>query len=176
MERRPRRPDPFRAPDHEAPGLELVDSPPVRTAVDVPPPAPMAAPERRQAVQYKRPRTSWVTFVVLGFAAVGMAAVGGTAIKKLLSQGRGPAPQAAAPRPVTYSSVSKDDAVLVKVAVSPRDARLLLDGEPAVSNPLRLLRGNTRHKVTAHAHGYAPLEQEFTADASKTITLRLTKN
>lgn len=177
----PRRPDPFRAPDDLAPVPEL-DQPRRRVTpktVDItPPPAAVsvAEPEARRPVKYKRPGTSWVTFVVLGFAAVGMATIGGSGIKKLLSKdSASPSAQTAAPKATSYSTLSKDDAVLVTVAVSPRDARLLLDGEPAVSNPLRLLRSKARHKIAAHAHGYAPVVQEFTADSSKTIHLRLSK-
>jgi hypothetical protein len=172
----PKRPDPFRAPDdQEAHAIELAEVPRRATPVEeVPLAAAPPPPQPRRPVEYRRPGTSWVTIVILAFAAVGMAAVGGAVVKKTMATKLTPARPA--PKPVSYSTLSKDDAILVTVAVSPRDARVLLDGEPAVSNPLRLLRSHTRHKLSAHAQGYTPVVREFTADGSKTIRLELTKS
>jgi hypothetical protein len=114
--------------------------------------------------------------VVLGFAAVGVSAIGGTALKKLIGKGARPTPiEVAQQKAITYSALSKDDAVLVTVQVLPRDARLTLDGEPAVSNPLRVLRSKSQHRIAATAQGYEPGQQEFTADAPRTIRLHLKK-
>jgi hypothetical protein len=140
-----------------------------------PNPAPLPVPQRRKPLRYKRPGTSWVTFVILGFAAVGMAAVGGTAVKKLLKTAMPAVTQPAPARPVTYAALAKDDAVLVRVQVWPRDARVLLDGEPAVSNPLRILRGKTQHRLSASAPGYQSAMQDFTAEAGRTVRLLLKK-
>src|SRR4051812_9048249 len=108
--------------------------------MSAPQPSLAPVPQRRKPLRYKRPGTGWVTFVILGFAAVGMAAVGGTAVKKLLRVSMPAVTHQAPAKSVPYASVSRDDAVLVTVQVSPRNARLMLDGEPAVSNPLRILR------------------------------------
>jgi hypothetical protein len=137
--------------------------------------SPAPVPQRRKPLRYKRPGTGWVTFVILGFAAVGMAAVGGSAVKKLLRVSMPVVTHPAPAKPVTYASVSRDDAVLVTVQVSPHNARLMLDGEPAVSNPLRILRGRTQHRIAASAPGYQPAVQEFTADAGRTLRLTLKK-
>jgi hypothetical protein len=170
-----RRDDPFQAPGSEAAAPELVAQPPRAAATD-PVIAPMAPPQRRQPLHYKRPGTSWVTVVVLGFAAVGMAAIGGTAMKKLMGKDTKATPiEVAQQKAITYSALSKDDAVLITVQVTPRDARLTLDGEPAVSNPLRVLRSKSQHRIAATAQGYEAGQQEFTADGPRTIRLRLKK-
>jgi hypothetical protein len=136
----------------------------------------MAPPRRRQPLRYKRPGTSWVTVVILGFAAVGMAAVGGTTLKKVMGIGAKPTPvEVAQQKAVTYSALAKDDAVLITVQVSPHAARLTLDGEAATSNPLWVPRGSRRHQIAATAEGFEPGQQEFVADAPQTIRLRLKK-
>jgi hypothetical protein len=129
----------------------------------------------RRPVQYRRPGVSWVTVVVLGFAAVGIAAVAGTALKKVTGLALRPPPRLLEQpaSPVVYQPLAKDDAVLVTVQVSPRAARLMLDGEPLVSNPVRLPRGPKPHSLAATAEGYAPTVEEFTADATKTVHLRM---
>jgi hypothetical protein len=61
----------------------------------------------------------------------------------------------------------------VDIQVTPRQARLMLDGEPLVSNPVRLLRGPKAHKLAATAEGFAPVVEEFVADKARTVRLRL---
>jgi hypothetical protein len=68
-----------------------------------------------------------------------------------------------------------DDAVLINVAVSPQDARLMLDGEPLPSNPVRLPRGAKPHTLAAAADGFTPAVEEFTADKNKTVRLQLAR-
>jgi hypothetical protein len=175
--------DPFLPPgaaDAETPDLAELPSRAKQT-VDITPPPRLAIntepPRRRKPLKYKRPGTSWVTFVVLGFAAVGMSAIGGTVLKKIFgTKEKTPAAMAEEHRKATgYSTISRDDAVLVTVVVSPRDARLMLDGEHTVSNPLRFLRSKTAHKLSVSAPGYAPAIQEIVPDAHKTIRLNLKK-
>jgi hypothetical protein len=166
--------DPFRPPGAEEPTPELAELP--RRAApsnDLAPPA-MPEPERRRPLKYRKPSTSWVTFVVLGFAAVGMAAIGGTALKKLMGRDI-PSPAEQSAKIISYAALSKDDAVLVTVQLSPRDARVMLDGEPTVSNPLRILRSKTPHKIAVSAPGYAGVMQEIVPDASKTVRFNLKK-
>jgi hypothetical protein len=124
-------------------------------------------------VKYRRPGVSWVTVLVLGFAAVGAAAVGGTIFKKVT--GLILTPQRARPVMVVYRPLAMDDAVLINVAVSPRDARLMLDGEPLPSNPVRLPRGPKPHMLAAAATGFTPAVEEFTADKHKTVRLHLAR-
>jgi hypothetical protein len=134
--------------------------------------APELLPAPRRPLEYRRPRTSWVTIVVLGLAVVGVGVIGDAVIKKVMGWR---ASRAEPERAVTYSPLWKDDSVLVTVQVSPHDARLMLDGEPAVSNPLRIVRSKAPHTIEAAARGYASGRQEFTADAPKTIRLRLSR-
>jgi hypothetical protein len=163
--------DPFRPPAHEDRPLELAEHPAARTA-EVEGPL-VEVPTVRKPLRYRRPSTSWLTVVVLAFAGVGLVAVAGLAVKKVkgLSLPRREAPAAA--RPVVYHELAQDNAVLVDVRVTPRDARLMLDGEPVTSNPLRVPRGSAVHKLAATAEGYAPMVEEFTAEGPRTIHLRL---
>jgi hypothetical protein len=171
-----RQDDPFLPPGGEVdvPDLELPSR--ALPTLDITPPPRLAEPQRKQPVEYRKPRTSWVTVVVLGFAAVGMAAVGGTLLKKVLgAKDHGREAALAEARAVRYSSLSRDDAVLVTVVVSPRDARLMLDGDHTVSNPLRFLRSKTPHTISVSAPGYLPAIQEVVPDGSKTIRFNLKK-
>jgi hypothetical protein len=166
------RSDPFRPPAHEERPLELAAHPAARTA-EVEGPL-LEPPTVRKPLRYRRPGTSWVTVVVLGFAAVGLVAVAGLAMRKLgglAAPRREQAPEQS--RPTVYRELPNDNAVLVEVKVSPREARLMLDGEPITSNPLRVPRGPAVHKLAATAEGYAPTVEEFTADMPKTIRLKL---
>ena len=169
--------DPFLPPGSEADALELAELPSrALPTLDITPPPSLAVPDRRKPLEYRKPGTSWVTFVILGFAAVGMAAVGGAILKKVFGAKERTAQSAVEEaKALHYSSLSKDDAVLVTVVVSPRDARLMLDGEHTVSNPLRFLRSKTPHKISVSAPGYVAVLQEVVPDASKTIRFTLQK-
>jgi hypothetical protein len=170
--------DPFLPPGaHVDDVLDVAELPSrAKATVDITPPPRLAAPRPLQPAKYKKPRASWVTVVILAFAAVGMAAVGGNLLKKIFG-GREHTAESALEqaKAIQYSSLSKDDAVLVTVMVSPRDARLMLDGDHTVSNPLRFLRSKTPHKITVSAPGYAPAFQEVVPDATKTIRFTLKK-
>jgi hypothetical protein len=170
--------DPFLPPGGQADSPDLAELPSrAKQTVDITPPPRLAinTEPRRKPLKYKKPGTSWVTFVILGFAAVGMAAIGGTALKKIFGkQEKTPAAMAEEARKAgTYALLSKDDAVLVTVVVYPRDARLMLDGEHTVSNPLRFLRSKTSHKLSVSAPGYAPAIQEVVPDGHKTLRVTL---
>jgi hypothetical protein len=105
-----------------------------------------------------------------------MAAVGGTVLRRVFgAKDRSPESAVEEARAMRYSSLSKDDAVLVTVVVSPRDARLMLDGDHTVSNPLRFLRSRTPHKLSVSAPGYLPTVTEVVPDASKTLHFTLRK-
>jgi hypothetical protein len=171
-----RRPDdPFLPPGAAAPTPELAERPPRTTpSLEITPP-PVAPPRARQPLRYRKPATSWVTVVILAFAAVGVAAVGGNLMKKVLGTA-GPSPVEQAAKVISYSALSKDDAVLVTVQVSPRDARLMLDGEPILSNPLRLLRSKAPHTVSVSAPGYRPATKEVVPDGHKTLRFALEKD
>lgn len=130
-------------------------------------------PRPRKPLRYHRPRTSWAALLLLVLAAIGLLALGflfSQEIRDLVLRTPPPAPPG---RPVVWKPLPMDDAVLVTIEVHPRGAQLLLDGEPAPSNPLRLPRGTRSYKIAALAEGYEPATAEFTADAPKTVRLRL---
>jgi hypothetical protein len=169
--------DPFRPPDaqNESP-MELA------TPVSQPKPAPdddppLVLPKPRKQVVYRaRPRSSWVMVVVLVFAAIGFATVfrfGWWRRENLIPELIGEK----AP-PNKYGALDMGDAVLVQIDVTPKsaNAKITIDGEDLPSNPVRLPRGNTRHKLVISADGYEPTSEEFEPDKRKTIRVRLTKS
>src|SRR3954471_2506330 len=76
--------DPFLPPGQDAQAPELAELPSraLPTLDITPPPRLLNQPIRNEPVRYKKPRSSWVTVFILAFAAVGMATIGGTLIKK----------------------------------------------------------------------------------------------
>jgi len=170
--------DPFLPPDAQVEELDVSELPSrAAPTLDItPPPRLLDPPVRQKPLKYKKPSSSWVTVLILAFAAVGVAAVGGTLLKKVFgAKGHRPESAVAEAQAVRYSSLSKDDAVLVTVVASPRDARLMLDGDHTVSNPLRFLRSKTAHRLSVTAPGYAPAEQQLVPDGSKTLHFTLKK-
>lgn len=174
--------DPFAPPDEPtgAP-LELEETPsrawPLRED-ETPPPLKVAEP--RKPVKYKNASSS-ANLIIFSFALIGFIGVVGFAVGALRRSVEGvkaEAASAAAPaprKPVTWKALDKDDAVLVTVEVSPRSAKLLLDGEPMPSNPARIPRGSGKHTIAAMADGYQAVAEEIEADAAKTVKLKLAR-
>jgi hypothetical protein len=116
-------------------------------------------PEARRPVAYKSPSGGLSNLVLWAFASLGFLGAAGVGIRYAMNRNTapagapaaaaaGPAPAAAAPaKPVTWKAVETGDGVLVQVD-APRNARLLLDGQPLPSNPVRLPRG-TVHTIAA---------------------------
>lgn len=172
--------DPFAPPgvDTEA-TLDLTERPsPPRPAMPAPE-EPLFIPQGRKPVEYRKPGGNPVLWVAL-MGGLGAAGFFGwrswqqpAAVKPMAT-----APVAAAPaKPVTWKPVQTGDAVLVTVELSPRapSARLLLDGEPVSSNPVRIPKGG-KHTVMAVADGFEPASAEITADSAQTVRLRLKKS
>ena len=134
----------------------------------------------RQPVKYRKPPGGVGNFVLFGLAALGLGAAvlfGARMLKRGVEaaptiQALKPAPAPA--KPVVWKAVDTGDGVLVTVEVSPRSARLLLDGEPLPSNPLRLLKGST-HTIAGMADGFQPAKVEVTATQPRTIRLKLAR-
>lgn len=78
--------------------------------------------------------------------------------------------------PTVFRSINDRDGVLVRFEVSPKDARLMLDGDPLVSNPVRLKRGKKRHTIIASADGHEPEAREFVDDTDQIFTMTLKKS
>ena len=150
---------------------------------------PALSTAARQPVVYKKPTGGFGNFLIWAFAAVGLGAAvlfGAGVLKRGVEGGRpGSAPAAtiqaapskgAAPaRPVTWKAVEQGPAVLITVEVTPRSARLLLDGIGPPSNPLHLDKGSN-HTITAMAPGFEPGTAEVTAEEATTVRLRLKKS
>jgi hypothetical protein len=140
---------------------------------------PAAAPQ-----EFKAPREGASNLVLWAFAGLGVLAVIGSAVRFL----RGSSPEtaavtAAAPgtpavqapaQPTVWNPVELGPNVVITVDVSPRSARLLLDGEPIVSNPVALTRGS-KHTIGALADGFEGSLTTVTADRRKTVRIVLRK-
>jgi hypothetical protein len=113
-----------------------------------------------------------VVVIVLGLAVVGAYTVTRRAVRNIHAVATAPEPE---PGPPVYRPLPADDGVLIDVDVSPAQARLLLDGLPLPSRPLRLPRGTTPHRLTATADGYEPGAVDLVPDAAKTIRVRLAR-
>ncbi len=173
MAKRPQ--DPFKPPDVQNSSLEL-DTRKVQAKPAAPEPdLKFIAPKKRPAAKYRNPRTSWVMVGVLGLALVGFWTLSGSFWQRIISQNLS-VPKLELPTgPPQYKALEKDDAVLIDIDVSPKEARLLLDGAPLPSNPVRLPRDEQTHKISGAADGFEPVQYSFTADKPKTLRLKLNK-
>jgi hypothetical protein len=131
---------------------------------------------------YKQPREGLPNLLLWVFAGLSALAVIGSAVRFIRGSSReAPAPAAsgavepavAAP-PTVWQPVELGANVLVTIDVSPRSARLLLDGEPMVSNPIPLPQG-TKHTIGALADGFDGSLTTITADKRKTVRIVLRK-
>lgn len=150
---------------------------------------PALSTAARQPVAYKKPAGGIGNFVIWIFAAAGLGAavLFGAGVLKRGFEGSasGPTPAAtiqaaparpAAPaKPVTWKAVDRGAAVLVTVEVTPRSAKLMLDGGPMPSNPVHLDKGSS-HTITAMAPGFEPATAEVTAEEATTVRLKLKKS
>jgi hypothetical protein len=156
----------------------------------IPPPAKagssgtMRAPDPpAEPGEYKAPREGMSNLVLWAFAGLGLLAVIGSAVRFLRSGPKAPpvvagvpatSDQAAIPEPTVWKPVELGPNVLVTIDVSPRSARLLLDGEPMLSNPVQLPRG-TKHTIGALADGFEGSLTTVLADKRKTVRVVLRK-
>ncbi len=142
-------------------------------------------PETAGALEgdYKAPREGMSNLLLWAFAGLGMLAVigsalryfrGGSAASESAAAPASASDPAAAAQPTVWKPVELGPNVLVTVDVSPRSARLLLNGEPMVSNPVPLARG-TKHTIGALADGFEGSLTTVTADKRKTVRIVLRK-
>ncbi len=68
---------------------------------------------------------------------------------------------------------AKPATVRIKLQVSPPSARITLDGEHRVDNPLKLIPSGREHLLTVEAAGHETLEHTFVARADDTIVVTL---
>jgi hypothetical protein len=150
---------------------------------------PALSTAARQPVAYKKPPGGFGNFLIWLFAAVGLGAAvlfGASVMKRGVEGSRpgstpaasiqaAPSKGAAPAKPVTWKAVEQGAAVMITVEVTPRSARLLLDGGPMPSNPVHLDKGSS-HTITAMAPGFEPATAEVTAEEATTVRLRLKKS
>ncbi len=176
--------DPFRPPDvgTQAP-LDLASPPKPRTAPAVPEPelpvSVFQVPPPRAPVKYKAPKASWVLVLLLALAGIGFATITfGVFGMKWADLGKLPARLMGKQEEGTvYQSVDKtNDQVLIEIAVTPRSAKILLDGEDLASNPILLQRSDETRKLLIVADGYETTGEEFQADKPKTIQIKMKRS
>src|SRR5438046_4836512 len=101
-------PDRFRPPASEEKTLELAREPgPSASSTEPAAIGDLPAPAPRQPLRYRRPRASWVTVVVLGFAAVGATALAGRLVRKLSMLASAPTKVAAPAASVVYHPLAQ---------------------------------------------------------------------
>jgi hypothetical protein len=181
--------DRFAPPDaaHDDMTLDVADSSPrPRPTGTLADDAQLFIPEARKPVAYKQQGGFGNLLIWLfgGACLIGAAAFGVVAASKMFADkgapattagGVAPAAAAAPAKPVIWTPVSQGDAILITVEASPRGARLLIDGAPVESNPIRLPRGGT-HTVQAMADGFEPASADIVANAAQTVRLKLKRS
>lgn len=174
-------PDPFRPDEPPERSLHLARAvtPAVGTLVEDGPRPRARSPRFRRPAQY-----SLVGFVL---AAIGLLTVG----RWVVRQAEQHAPALTELTEVTELTLDdlrallepslpayappppEQDAVLLDARLQPHGARLLLDGHPAPSNPVRIPRGQRVVRVVAWAPGYLAVARDVVPDVDQTIHLRL---
>jgi hypothetical protein len=168
--------DPFAPPEPPPLAPELDDQRPRRPAAGPDAALFVESPSKTRPVRYKKPTTS---FLFPALAVIGLVSVVGVTAR-LLRRGAEAVQTASAappppPKPVEYKELGRQDGALVTIEVSPKGARLLLDGAPLPSNPVWLPRGSGPRTLAVAADGYAPHVQEIDADGPRTLKVKLKK-
>lgn len=170
----------FHGPDPKAAQpLELAArAEPVSTSVD----DVEFARKKRRRLKVRRPKT--YSLMMFGLAVIGALTVFGYLVKSLkmtapdivaaamdidiekLLQGE---PEAyRPPRGIV-------DGVLITLEVTPRDARIYLDGKAVQSNPVRVERSKAALEFLVWDVGYTPYKVKVTPSDDKTVAVRLTR-
>ncbi len=180
---------PKRKPPQQTVAPESADAPappPRGKTAERPPPASAAKADRTgnsgvfrqpEPPEYKAPREGYSNLILWAFAGLGVLAVIGSAVRFLRSGSSVPASAvgaSAAPAadPTVWKPVELGPNVLVTIDISPRSARLLLDGEPLASNPVPLPRGS-KHTIGGLADGFEGGLMDVVADKRKTVRMVL---
>jgi serine/threonine-protein kinase len=117
-------------------------------------------------------------------ALVAAAVVGGAIMLRgrTGSGGAAVAPPASVAAPVTPAGAAASNSaapkrVEVKLDITPRDARIFLDGHPLSSNPYAgsLPADGSRHELRVEAEGYSPEVRSVALDADLNVIVQLEK-
>lgn len=160
------------APPPEPEGPPLALSPPARVE------GTLASDEhqrraRRGPKRYRRPLNTPLVIWVLAVIGGAVVFLGITRGLKNVASMRFAADDVreALRSPVNWQPVAQGDAVLIQMQLVPRNARVLIDGVPADSNPVRLQKSAKVHKFVVMASGH--LTQTVSVSAAKATTLNI---
>jgi hypothetical protein len=78
-------------------------------------------------------------------------------------------------KPTKWEPVTLGEGVLIQLQLEPRDTRVLVDGEPAVSNPVRLARSEKLHTFQFVSAGYLAQTRQIAASKAATLAIKLSK-
>jgi serine/threonine protein kinase len=129
--------------------------------------------ERRvRAMADRPPSTRRRPWVLKGLAGVCSVAAAGAMFWRSLRQ---PEPRSLQPRDTTTPAPASPPAIYLHLTVSPKEARLTLDGQQLPSNPFASVRPADAlpHRLRAEAPGYEPAEREVALARDVTLELAL---
>ena len=158
--------DRFAPPSEPDLPIDIISRPPSAQSADPLQPARIPAP--RERIRYRRPLNT--PLIVWVFALLGALVVFGVVVKRarqIVTAVPSAAPNMAAQVPSTswHPVQASDDGVLIAVKVSPKDARIFLDGSLVSSNPIRITRSPGTHTILVSAPGYE--SQSFERDGAQ---------
>ena len=135
---------------------------------------------RRAARKYRRPLNTPLVIWFLAFVGAGCLFLLFTrGIKGLmnlrLDQEAARAFERATARPTQWQGVTQGPSVLIDLQLSPRDARVFIDGQLASSNPVMLPQSDRTHEVLVAAPGYQERLVKVTANKPATLAIKLRK-
>jgi hypothetical protein len=78
-------------------------------------------------------------------------------------------------KPTKWEPVVAGGGVLIQLQLDPRDARVLVDGEQAQSNPVRLSQSEQLHRFQFIAPGFVAQERKVSATKAATISVKLVR-
>lgn len=150
------------------------------------PEEPLALPnvvvKPRRAVRYRRPMNT--PLVIWLLASIGAGAIFFALTKGLRRVVESPPALPQFPAivntndkapPTNWQPLGDQAGVLIDLEVSPRDARIFVDGQPASSNPVRLPRGDRVHEIVVAAPGHETRTLKLSADRARSLKVTLPK-
>jgi hypothetical protein len=171
--------DPFRPPEDDPTPIELgreIGKPARGTMADDVPHRALWKRVRRRAARYRVVRTPLVIWMLAAIGFWVVFAWATRALKDVVEAQEKPTLPEPGPKPPersAYKPLGGEAGVLIRLRVTPADARIFIDGAPAPSNPIRVPQGKSRHVLRILASGYAPRELKVTADRNQDIRVSL---
>jgi|GEM_PF-4619571 len=158
------------------------DAPPLQVDAHVRAPATIASEEhhkrwRKPKIKYRRPLNT--PLIIWFFAFIGAGTLfwffsGGLRWVSNLKFNVEDV-QKTFQKPTKWEPVNEGEGVLIQLQLEPRDTRVLVDGEQAASNPVRLARSEKLHKFQFVSAGYLDQVRQVRASKAATIAVKLAK-